>query len=136
MTLALTNAGPATPAKPGAIFSDNDWGSGRMASRSSDNRPLCGAEPSAALRRLTRTSRGPLVRAGVALSLCGTVAEWLFKSTVVAPAFTPLQDGGYGELFGPVSLVRLPVYALCGGCIAIGAACIGLGAAARGGKSN
>ena len=133
-----TTAGPAPPAKPGPFFSDNDSGSARMSSQSSDNHPLCGAEPSAALRRAPRAW---LLGAGVALCICGTIVAWLFKSAVVDPAYTPLPGGHpgsitYVELYGPVSLIRLPVYVLCGGCIAAGLVCVGLGAAARGGMSE
>jgi hypothetical protein len=45
----------------------------------------------------------------VALGVVGIV---LFKLFVVNPAFQKLPNGNYGELYGPVSWLRIPVYVL------------------------
>ena len=58
--------------------------------------------------------------AGVVLAAAGVGAGLLFKWSVVDPAYTPLPDGHFGELYGPVSFIRLPVYFLCAYLVAAG----------------
>ena len=43
-----------------------------------------------------------------------------FKLFVVDPTFTKLPNGNYGEAYGYVSFLRLPVYVMCGLVILIG----------------
>ena len=62
--------------------------------------------------------------AGVAAA--GVGAGLLFKWSVVDPAYTPLPNGHYGELYGPVSFLRFPVYVLYGCLVAAGVTCAGV----------
>jgi hypothetical protein len=50
---------------------------------------------------------------GIVFVMSGLVCLVLFKRFFVDPAFTPLPNGGFGELYGPVSFFRIPVYGLC-----------------------
>jgi len=50
---------------------------------------------------------------GPFLILVGVICFLSFKIFFVDPAFTKLPNGNYGELYGPVSYFRLPVYGIC-----------------------
>ena len=80
--------------------------------------------------------RARRVTTGIMISAAGAVAALLFRLLVVGPAYTPLPDGSYGEMFGPVSFARIPVYVACGLLIVAGLARIAAGTVARGGSSN
>ena len=41
---------------------------------------------------------------------CSAVLFGTFQCFVVNPAFKKLPDDGFGELYGPVSFFRIPVY--------------------------
>jgi len=49
---------------------------------------------------------------GVAIVLANIVLLVLVKYCVVAPVMMPRQDGSYGELYGPVSVLRWAIYGL------------------------
>ena len=62
------------------------------------------------------------------MSAVGAVAAALFKFVVVDPSLAPLPGGGYGETFGPVSAIRIPIYAVCGAVVLAGLIFAGVGA--------
>jgi hypothetical protein len=45
--------------------------------------------------------------------LLAATAAWGFQRFIVAPAFSKLPSGNYGEAFGYVSYFKGPVYAIC-----------------------
>lgn len=49
---------------------------------------------------------------GMILAFIGLILLFLFKFYLVNPAFTKLPNGNYGELYGPISFFRIPVYIL------------------------
>ncbi len=75
--------------------------------------------------------RVQFIAIGILLSAAGTIAALVFKVAVVAPAYTPLPGGGYGETFGPVASIRVPVYVACGTLIVAGLAVTAVALAAR-----
>ena len=52
--------------------------------------------------------------------LFGFVAIVLFKYFVVKPAYGPLPNGRYGEMYGPVSFFRIPTYIILGVVVGVG----------------
>lgn len=58
---------------------------------------------------------------GAACALVGTTGLLYFKLALVDPAFTARADGTYGEMYGPISFFRIPVYVLCLALIVVGA---------------
>ena len=68
---------------------------------------------------------------GISLIVCGIAIFASFKYFLVDPAYTHLPSGGYGELYGPVSFFRIPVYVLCILTIAVGILLISLCAMRR-----
>ena len=65
---------------------------------------------------------------GVILAATGGVAALLFKFFIVHPAYTPLPNGHYGEMYGPVSYFRIPIYIVCGLIFVAGLASVAIGA--------
>lgn len=61
---------------------------------------------------------------GAGLILLATAVAFATEILVIRPAFTPLPNGMYGEMFGPVSHLRGPFYGICVGVAAIGAGVI------------
>ena len=57
---------------------------------------------------------------GACFVICGVVLLAMFHRYIVQPAFTPLPDGGFGEIYGPVAFFRPLVYGLCVALVAIG----------------
>ena len=76
-------------------------------------------------------SRHLSIATGLGLSIVGLMAALFFHVAVVRPAFTLLPGGGYGETFGPVSSIRIPVYVVCGLIVIVGLAFAAVSAAAR-----
>ena len=62
------------------------------------------------------------VGACAAIATTAAVVAMLFKFFVVHPAYTPQPNGNYGELYGPVSYFRIPIYFACGLFFLIGVA--------------
>jgi hypothetical protein len=50
---------------------------------------------------------------GALFVLCGLSGALLFKTELVDPAFTPLPNGNFGEMYGPVAFMRPYVYVAC-----------------------
>ena len=47
---------------------------------------------------------------GTVFLACSAVLFATFQCFIVNPAFKKLHDGGFDELYGPVSFFRIPVY--------------------------
>lgn len=69
---------------------------------------------------------------GVIQAVAGLVTAVLFKLLVVHPAYTLTPDGRYGEWYGPVAYLRVPVYAACGLLFAAGLTAVVGGVLKRG----
>ncbi|TVQ01006.1 MAG: hypothetical protein EA381_06385 [Planctomycetaceae bacterium] len=61
---------------------------------------------------------------GIVFIAAGVACLFMFRAFFVLPAFTRLPDGGYGELYGPVSFFRIPIYGASIFLILVGASIV------------
>jgi hypothetical protein len=57
---------------------------------------------------------------GLGMFFAGCALILVFHFLIVVPAFTVSSDGFYGEMLGPVSFFRIPVYSIRGLFIVLG----------------